>query len=683
MAEESTEVVITVAKAVLQKSFEKFGKMDPYAIVKWKDSKGLTTEIAQTSVDIDSHKTPVWNYICRPQSYNHLEREIGKSSVILSIYDKEPIGRDDFCGSCQITVNELLAEPVSPPHHELPIVSLKGKQTGVILAAAFLIKTNSEIKENQKKESVVDQSLFVNPVKRLGVSGGTAPFFILELKNPESGQSPYHYIGKDLSHSRKEFLFYESLLHVKKDPDSASTCFHGLLDYTFSYKGVLTTNEDSADGPKRELLVVRNLHDGRKKLRLLDLKIGAKTADAGWQGKSWLRAKRQHMIDGRSNSIREGFRLEGFDGLPDSLDSMYPLLDGHVLEYAMTSSLAEKRLQRRAFQALSGADTMSFFIDLHTNSFGDASFSSKDYLTIEEYSELILNEVVRRLSRLSVICHKIILPQKWIGSSIAIGFDSGTIPLRSQLESVKDSVLVNIFDWGRSELNTYEKNKTLDVATHKNYTKFWSNYVQGVDRLSWAAARVYFHRYGNAIGLNIIHIKIFDYDSMSADDLMGEVILSVEETEYRCFDVIGGNKLYGTLNIAMTWVPFPVESRLQGVWSLFIGEGKGLRNMDTSSVSDPYCEIKTTSNFGHEYRQITCVRENTLNPVWNETLYLPVMRDDCADILKSSLESAGEGLGSGNLAAMFTKEDEHGNNDEGFDQWVESIRNAQVPQEKS
>lgn len=665
-------MIITVAKAVLTKSFELFGKMSTYATVEWKNSEGGDViQIAKTNTASKSHFTPVWNYTCKALTYS--PQTDGGMTIILKIFDREKMGTDDFCGSCQISVTDLLEEPVNPPDHELPIL-LERKQTGVIYVSASLIE--SLLTEGRMIEkTTVDPSKFVTPVKRLGVSGGTAPFFSLVLANPDDGQSPNYYIGKDLDRSMDEILFYEALRDMKGNGDVAAKCFFGLFDYTFPYAGVLTAREDSADGPERELLVIRNLHDGCKKLRLLDFKIGLKTADAGWQGKSWLRAKKQQkMIDEKTNSSVEGFRLEGFDGSPENLMSMNPAMDGNALEYAMSAKDAEKKLRRRHFQKMNGTTILSYFTDLHQNIFSNFTSGGGDHLFKEEYAEIVLNEVVRRLSRLSVICHKVIVPQKWIGSSVALGFDAGVIPLRSKPESdVRNDVLVNLFDWGRSVLNTLETNKDLDPAIHKNYTKFWNSYIGGIDRLSWDTASYYFHRYGNSTGWESIRITLFDYDAMSADDEMGEVSFMVEETAVSSHSVKGGSRIFRaipTIAYSLEWIPYPNDSRLQGVWSLLIVEAKGLPQMDgAGGKSDPYCKVTTSSANGHEYCQYTSVKENNLDPVWNETLEIPVMKE--SSFLQTSLEEAAVGLGGGNMVNMFTMKDEAG-----FNEWQERVKTA-------
>eukprot|EP00913_Durusdinium_trenchii_P007848 g7366.t1 len=151
--------------------------------------------------------------------------------------------------------------------------------------------------------SRIEASLFENPVKRLGVSGGTAPFFKLKLLDASEKPKDY-YIGKDLSRAGDELDFYEEVKHCRGLPIAAA--LWPLLDFTFDYAGI----------------VLQNLHCGRSRLRLLDVKIGQKTAQGGWRGKSHAAAYRQAIVDGHTNSSGEGFRLEGFDGQPSSLKSM-------------------------------------------------------------------------------------------------------------------------------------------------------------------------------------------------------------------------------------------------------------------------------------------------------------------------------------------------------------------------
>lgn len=656
MIDRSSEVFITVAKAVLSKSFERFGKMDPYATVEWKNESGTNAKIATTNIDYNSHFTPVWNYVCKSQAYNP---ETGNCSVKIDIYDKEQVTKDDFCGSCQTTVSFLLAQPETPPYHELPMM-LKGEQTGVCYVSAKLIRGKSKVVHGEEILSGIDSSRFEPPVKR-----GKSPIYTLTLKNPKKGQSRSQYVGKDITCCGAEVEFYQFLRAERRKSDASARYFHGLLDYAFPYAGILNTYEGTDDGSRIELLVIKNLHDRSRSLRLIDLKIGSKEADPNSSSR-FLGKKTKKT----TNSTQQGFRLEGFENMPESLKSLDPTLDRSFLQMTLTSlSSCESKGRQKQLNKLNGSDIFTYFSDIHLNDFDDDTLDIEEYLTKEEYIELIMYAIVRSLTRLSVICHKVVLPQKWIGSSVLVGFDVGTIPKRSTPKSaVYESAMVHIFDWGDSTLNTLETNKVLDPVAHQKYTKVWNDYKDGVDGLSWNAARYYFNRYGNSFGWKFINITLFDYDTSSADDRMGDVLLTVKGTKTGVFPVMKGEKSFGSLTCSLAWVPYPSQSRLRGVWRLFIIQAKGLPNLDLGGVSDPYCVIRVISSTGHEFCQYSTVRENTLNPVWNEVFDIPVMKQ-CSDFTKHALDSAGTALGYGDLTDLFTCMDYK----DGYNEWIDRI----------
>lgn len=545
-------------------------------------------------------------------------------------------------------------------------------RTGSLYVTATSLEGNFTERKS-KGMTEVDPDLFITPVKRIGVSGGTAPFFSLELANPEGGQNRHHYLGKDLDRSTDEIEFYEGLQGLQDKQNATSACLHGLLDYALPYAGVLTAREESVDGPVRKLIVMRNLRDGCEHLRLLDLKIGFKTADAGWAGKSWVRAMRQHMmVDKRTNTMLEGFRLEGFDGLPQSLFSLDPTLDGHLLMIAMSEERAGKKLRRRNYQQLKGPEIMSYLVDLHSNTFENIT-SEDEHLSKEEYAEVVLDEVFKRMARIALICHRVLIPQKWIGSSVAIGFDVGTLPLRSEArEDVQKRVIVNLFDWGRSELNTFEANEELDFSVLANYTQFWNSYVGGIFRLSWDVALSYYHRYGNSAGWEKFEVTIFDFDSMSTDDKLGKVELPAEASSGK-HDVMRrrmSNCKGGYLNCSLEWVPYSSDSRISGVWRLFIDRAQGLAKKDFMGKSDPYCLVKAFSGAGHESFQRTKVIFNDLNPVWQESFDFPVMRET-NDSFASTLKEMGLSMNNDDVADLFTM------GEDGYKEWVRRVEISQ------
>jgi len=119
--------------------------------------------------------------------------------------------------------------------------------------------------------SYIDPKLFLLPVSPIGVSGGTAAFYKLVLKSPEkmNNQSSNHFIGKNSDHAEDEISFYVGKTSLCSNFETA-TCniyLRELLKFTFEYAGILKASEDneSIDETSLELLVIRNLYDGKKK----------------------------------------------------------------------------------------------------------------------------------------------------------------------------------------------------------------------------------------------------------------------------------------------------------------------------------------------------------------------------------------------------------------------------------
>merc|ERR1719199_1630364 len=69
----------------------------------------------------------------------------------------------------------------------------------------------------------------------------------------------------------------------------------------------------------RFLLLLENLWNGYEKMRLVDVKMGAETSVANWKGKSRLHAWKNARVDQRTNSLVEGFRLEGMECPPRAI----------------------------------------------------------------------------------------------------------------------------------------------------------------------------------------------------------------------------------------------------------------------------------------------------------------------------------------------------------------------------
>lgn len=92
--------------------------------------------------------------------------------------------------------------------HTLPLTCNDEPTGSLVIHVLFMPAPRADV-ECAHRGTMVAPSMFESPVKRLGVSGGTAPFFALRIRRPKLGQSPVHFVGKDLSHSCEELAFYE------------------------------------------------------------------------------------------------------------------------------------------------------------------------------------------------------------------------------------------------------------------------------------------------------------------------------------------------------------------------------------------------------------------------------------------------------------------------------------------
>jgi len=626
-------IVLRVIRADLSKNFDSMGKMDPFASVVWMAEDGSRFEASKTRTDWGGHMTPVWNHTCRSQKYCRGDR------VEIQVWEKDMI-RNEFCGCASIAVEDLTPEG-SP--RTFPLV-LNGESTGTVTIQALSLPLDRGPPEGEALQTNVDPALFESPVKRMGVSGGTAPFFHLALRQPAEGRTPSHFLGKDLSHANDEITFYEEALAERRKNDASMM---PLLNFMFDYAGVVkleTVQPDGKEGPVKELLVMRNLRDGYTSLRMLDLKIGQVTAQAGWQGKSRLAAVRQSVIDGITNSAAEGFRLEGFDGRPPTLSSQDPLLDLGGKDRAAEKTV--KKATRIMLQRLPAPETLAHFFDVHQEPADPGQGKLADVLAPIEVAEIVNHEVVRRLFELAVACRKCPVPQKWIGSSVALGFECGHLPERSEAgaKKTRQATHVNIFDWGRSELNTLSKHMQLTDMEQRDRSKFWGNYVGGIDRLSWEASRAYEQMFSNSDGWGEVTLTIYDFDSMTRNDMQGKITIPVEETPEKTVTLAGGIKL----TFALTWRALPQGSRLKGTWRLNIVRAKDVPPCDgpLRKTSDPFCEVLAVSkDTRRRFRQCTCVKMWDLNPEWNEVFDLPVAAKEGQ--LQAALNAAGHSFGGG------------------------------------
>jgi len=270
------------------------------------------------------------------------------------------ISTSDICYSKKIKVVELFGDVVIRSSKNLLLLGDQNFSlfSGEATVGYAILRVNLRLEwmdnDNCYKDiSCVDSDLFLLPVERISVSGGTAAFYKLKLKSPEklNKNSVDYFIGKNLERAADEIAFYEKIRLLQNSVDKTKDEFicELLTKFSFEYLGVVTASEESIDENSLNLIVIRNLFDGRKQTRLLDFKMGSETASAGWKGKSYSHATRQKIFDKFTNSRTEGFRLEGFDGCPMTVSSKW---DNFIIK--------DKKRKKLMYQNMKGLDVFFF-----------------------------------------------------------------------------------------------------------------------------------------------------------------------------------------------------------------------------------------------------------------------------------------------------------------------------------
>lgn len=697
-------LLLTVQSASLLLDTETFGKMDPYVMVTYLDGKSSTI-LGRTPTEWNAGINPIFHYSCRPK-FCVAGSNCQDDKIQFQAYEDDHVGFNTLCGSTCLSVADILnqleeEEDDQPKEMKLNLSHhTRHNEAGTIIITAQRVLSTRDCWGENLIPTIVDPMLFESPVDRLDVCGGTAPFFklIRKFRSTQDTRNKTHYIGKDLSRSTNELKFYEQVKKAKQltrytnkiNSNEQSKETGELVSYILDYGGLLKTTEHTTN-QEVELLVLQSLHDNMSCLRLLDLKLGQKTACANWFGKSRSHAMKQILLDGWTNSYKEGYRLEGFEGMPMSLRSRDPLVDfRHSKKQSQDTKLKsklEKKARKFMLQGLKGQDILLHFLALE-----DKNINSpiKGKMSSVEYTELIFHEIVKKTSRLSVICQNQPVPQKWIGSSIALGYDCLFLPLVPQTfvdeSSIRSHVICTLFDWGKSEWNTLEQEASRSHEDHNDRAQFWKYYTGGVDRLAYEVAYLYHHRFCNTTKWEKVEITLMDFDSSSSDDFIGRIVIPIKKTTKKSVK-LSRNKNFKEVTLSksskslrksiyltysLQYVEYTDESdtfknspkglksqssyakrkwhrRLKGSWKFTIHEAENVPSMDPKlnplgrPKNDPYCVITVMSSKTEEqgrcFRQLTSTKQNLANPQWNETFDFPLASTDTA--LADALMYAG------------------------------------------
>eukprot|EP00928_Gymnodinium_smaydae_P096153 TRINITY_DN8436_c0_g1_i1.p1 TRINITY_DN8436_c0_g1~~TRINITY_DN8436_c0_g1_i1.p1 ORF type:complete len:794 (-),score=113.95 TRINITY_DN8436_c0_g1_i1:213-2291(-) len=340
-----------------------------------------------------------------------------------------------------------------------------------------------------------EDNLFQQPCQPFPRHGRySAPLFRVRMLDDTKDLQGDRCVGKDLAHARHEADFYRRLTHLcEHGSPEEQRCWAGLMPLMLRYMGVASLRcVDPYIGDKvvtRDLLVLENFSYGFGNLRLLDIKLGAQTAVAGWKGKGRLNALRNGCIDRLTNSAREGFRVEGFEAPPNRLQRDIARFVSFQKGRKRNKYVKEQVLAKFGLQRLCAAEFLAAWLD--TSGLGrwaeagvhDAVWSACD-----------------QLGHLLEGVAKIPAPQQWIGSSLALGWEAGpgasssSQEVTSDAEAARRPALVKVFDWGRSEPSSLQDHARLRPLERRERVRHWRHYAQAVARLQWELCRIAMHR---------------------------------------------------------------------------------------------------------------------------------------------------------------------------------------------
>jgi len=205
-------------------------------------------------------------------------------------------------------------------------------------------------------------------------------------------------------------------------------------------------------------------------------------------------------------------------------------------------------------------------------------------------------------------------------------------------------------------LLTPERYQKMSLEEKSDRQHFWNLYRVGLDRLSYNAARFYYNQFTNTRKWTKLTLCVMDFDSMTPDDYIGIVDIPLPNPLFyttsvaitnlartNAYHLKGGpmmlTHIHGsTIHCSISWLELSSSSpsRMQGVWRVTIEKATNLPPMDVSMTSDPYCIVMATDNshkhgIRRKFHQRTCIKTRTLNPQWNETIDVPVVKSSHFD----------------------------------------------------
>lgn len=203
----------------------------------------------------------------------------------------------------------------------------------------------------------------------------------------------------------------------------------------------------------------------------------------------------------------------------------------------------------------------------------------------------------------------------------------------------------------------------LDPQRRRERVDNWRCYKGGLDRLAWEAARAYHQRFCNPAQWKEMKVTVLDFDSTSADDVIGSASLPLEAAEERTVPLRDGRGSTvvtrggdATITYTMEYREFPKGARLRGAWCVKILRASNLTVCDKLlGTSDAYATVSAVSQDGAALaQQSTAVVARNLSPTWNECFEFPLAHEG-TDPLGQLLGTAASRLvaASGTLEKIF------------------------------
>ncbi|AWP18414.1 putative synaptotagmin-1-like [Scophthalmus maximus] len=124
------------------------------------------------------------------------------------------------------------------------------------------------------------------------------------------------------------------------------------------------------------------------------------------------------------------------------------------------------------------------------------------------------------------------------------------------------------------------------------------------------------------LGGQTLVLQVFDFDRFGKHDTIGEIKIPMNSIDlaqpiHEWKDLVGGEKeeqeKLGDVCISLRYVP------TAGKLTINIMEAKNLKKMDVGGLSDPFVKVVLQHNGKRLKKKKTTVKQNTLNPYFNES----------------------------------------------------------------